>query len=573
MQSANLFRLMIKKIDQLVIKSFVPPFLIAYSIALFVLLMQMLWLYIDDIAGKGLGAGLILELLFYRSMSLIPIALTLGMLIASVMTLGNMAERYELSSIKSAGVSLWRTMRAMVIFGTVIALFSAYCSNTLIPISNLKFGSRMFDIQQKAPTLQMEAGTFNYDFQGYAIHFKSKSKDGRSIKDVLIYDHSSDASGQVLQIVAEKGEMYTVQDGQYFIMRLFNGSQYMDQRTRSSSSSKGKYPFMRVGFKEWEKVFDLTAFNLERTNPELFNRNRQMMTTNELLGAIDSIAIRADKRSKELSNYLSGYLTYEKLDSTYIEIPEEKERYKPKLDAVEEDTMTQEVDLIPSDVTPKTPGKQDSKSVGAAIQASINTKVKKPKQVVSKRATGGNAYQQYMEDPITEWSNFMTGFSANDQRKIYTKAKNSLRSMKNQAESADRAVERMLISRVKHIYDMHMKYSMAAVCIIFVFIGAPMGAIIRKGGFGYPILVSIIYFIIFVILMIFCRKFAEKFYITGLVAAWIPCMILLPVGIFLTYKAMQDSKLMNIDQFTKRISGLFSFLKKKSKTNASVSSS
>lgn len=564
---------MIKKIDQLVIKSFVPPFMIAYSIALFVLLMQMLWLYIDDIAGKGLGPGLILELLFYRSMSLIPIALTLGMLIASVMTLGNMAEHYELSSIKSAGVSLWRTMRAMVIFGTVIALFSAYCSNTLIPISNLKFGSRMFDIQQKAPTLQMEAGTFNYDFQGYAIHFKSKSKDGESIQDVLIYDHSSDASGQVLQIVAEKGEMYTVQDGQYFIMRLYNGSQYLDQRTRSSSSAKGKYPFMRVGFEEWEKVFDLTAFNLERTNPELFNRNRQMMTTKELLGAIDSIAIRVDKRTKELSNYFSGYLTYEKLDSTYLEIPEKKERYKPELEDMGADTTPTEITLAPSDVSPEAPVEEDSKSLGASIQASINKKSTSPKKVVSKRAGGGNAYQQQMDEPLAEWSNFMEGFAVDDQRKIYTKAKNSLRSMKNQSESADRSVERMKISRVKHIYDMHMKYSMAAVCIIFVFIGAPMGAIIRKGGFGYPILVSIIYFIIFVIMMIFCRKFAEKFYITGLVAAWIPCAILLPIGIFLTYKAMKDSKLMNLDQFSKRVSGLFSFLKKKPKTNASASSS
>lgn len=564
---------MIKKIDQLVIKSFVPPFLIAYSIALFVLLMQMLWLYIDDIAGKGLGPGLIIELLFYRSMSLIPIALTLGMLIASVMTLGNMAEHYELSSIKSAGVSLWRTMRAMVIFGTLIALFSAYCSNTLIPIANLKFGSRMFDIQQKAPTLQMEAGTFNYDFQGYAIHFKSKSKDGESIQDVLIYDHSSDASGQVLQIVAEKGEMYTVQDGQYFTMRLYNGSQYLDQRTRSTSSAKGKYPFMRVGFEEWEKVFDLTAFNLERTNPELFNRNRQMMTTNELLEAIDSIAIRVDKRTKELSNYFSGYLTFEKLDSTYIEIPEEKDRYKPKLEDIEADTIPTEISQVPSDVSPEAPVEANSKSVGAAIQASMNKNPLPPKEVISKRPGGGNAYQQHMDEPLAEWSNFMKGFAVDDQRKIYTKAKNTLRSMKNQSESADRSVERMKISRVKHVYDMHMKYSMAAVCIIFVFIGAPMGAIIRKGGFGYPILVSIIYFIIFVIMMIFCRKFAEKFYITGLVAAWIPCAILLPVGIFLTHKAMQDSKLMNLDQIGKRVSGLFSFLKKKPKTNASSSSS
>ena len=564
---------MIKKIDQLVIKSFVPHFVIAYSIALFVLLMQMLWLYIDDIAGKGLSAGLILELLFYRSMSLIPIALTLGMLIASVMTMGNMAEKYELSSIKSAGVSLWRTMRAMVVFGTMIALFSAYCSNTLIPISNLKFGSRMFDIQNKAPTLQMEAGTFNYDFQGYAIHFKSKSKDGKSIQEVLIYDHSSDMSGQVLQIVAEKGEMYTVQDGQFFVMRLYNGFQYMDQRVRSANGAKGKYPFVRVGFEEWEKVFDLSRFNLERTNPELFNRNRQMMTTVELLSAIDSIGVRVDKRTKELSNYLSGYLSFEDLDSTYIEIPEEKERYKPQLETTEIDTATKNINLAPDDTASDIPEDITATVSGTAINASLASKGQRNQRKDSNRPSGGTAYPQNFDTPVAQWSNFMKGFSTDDQRKIYTKAKNTLRSMKNQAESADRSVERMKVSKVKHVYDMHMKYSMAAVCIIFVFIGAPMGAIIRKGGFGYPILVSIIYFIIFVILMIFCRKFAEKFFITGLVAAWIPCAILLPVGIFLTYKAQRDSKLMNIDQLGKRMAGIFSFLKQKSKDNAATGNS
>lgn len=563
---------MVKKIDQLVIKSFVPPFMIAYSIALFVLLMQMLWLYIDDIAGKGLSTGLILELLFYRSMSLIPIALTLGMLIASVMTMGNMAEKYELSSIKSAGVSLWRTMRAMIIFGTIIALFSAYCSNTLIPISNLKFGSRMFDIQNKAPTLQMEAGTFNYDFKGYAIHFKSKSPDGRSIQDVLIYDHSADVSGQVLQIVAERGEMYTVQGGDYFVMKFYNGSQYMDQRTRGGSSSKGKYPFVRVGFEEHEMVFDLTDFNLVRTNPELFNRNRQMMTTSELLGAIDSIAVRADKRTKELSNYFSGYFTYEKLDSTYIENPKEKELYAPTLDV--EDTTSKDLNLAPDELTQKLVEDLEMEQAVPSMQAALSSKKKRSERKSPNRTSGGTAYQQHLDKPMEEWPNFMTGFSVDDQRKIYTKAKNSIRSMKNQSESAERSVERMKVSRVKHIYDMHMKYSMAAVCIIFVFIGAPMGAIIRKGGFGYPILVSIIYFIIFVILMIFCRKFAEKFFITGMVAAWIPCAILLPVGIFLTYKAQKDSKLMNIDQIAKRFSGLFAFLKTKdkTKTNAPASS-
>jgi len=519
---------MIKKIDQFVFTSFIPPFFVAYSIAMFVLLMQVLWLYIDEIAGKGLGGFMIIELLIYRSMSLIPLALPLGMLIASVMTMGNMAERYELSSIKSAGVSLWRTMRSMVLFGLLITLFSAYTSNTLIPISNLKFGSRMFDIQQKKPTLQMEAGAFNYDFQGFAIHFKEKSRDGRTIKNVLIYDHSSNMSGQMSQIVAKEGEMYTLNDGRYFVMKLRDGYQYMEQQSRGSKT-KGKYPFIRVGFKEWKKIFDLSEFELSRTNPELFNRNRQMMSTPQLLVAIDSIAVRIDERKTEVSNYLSGYFIFEKMDSTYYELADEVEKYGPS-----------DIPIDSIESPPDTMKKINTVEGGQAV--AIKDSAPKPK---TRRSSGGFTIAQINEAPVSEWESFAASFNPEEQRKLYTKTKTSMRSILNQAEASSRSVRRMKVSRVKHIYDMHMKYVFALVCTIFVFIGAPMGAIIRKGGFGYPILVSIIFFILFVVMTIFCRRFAEQFVLTGMIAAWVPCFILFPIGLLLTHKAMRDSKVID----------------------------
>ena len=538
---------MVKKIDQLIFRSFVPPFIAAYSIAMFVLLMQMLWLYIDDIAGKGLSPLLIMELLVYRSMSLIPLALPLGMLIASVMVMGNLAERYELSSIKSAGVSLWRSMRSILAMGIVVAIFSVYCSNTLIPISNLKFGSRMYDIQQKAPTLQMETGVFNYDFQGYAIHFKDKAKDGKTIKDVLIYDHSTNNTGEMLQIVAESGEMFTTPDGRMFVMRLKNGYQYMEQRPRSSRK-QGKYPFVRVGFEEWEKRFDLSGFELERTNPQLFNRNRQMMNTTQLLTAIDSIGTKIDKRVAEVSNYVSGYFFYEGIDSTFIEVDKQSETYPPS--DIPVDTSAQAVKVS-----------QNTQEGGKAV-------LLKKKMKTSNRPSGGTPLKQDLSKSPAEWEHFVASFPAIEQRKLYNKAKTSMRSLLNQAESVDRQVDRMRLSRVKHTYDMHMKYGMAAICIIFVFIGAPMGAIIRKGGFGYPILISIIFFVLFVVMMMFCRKLGEKFVINPVYGAWIPCAIVLPAGIFLTYKAMRDSKMMNIDQIGRSLRSFFQRIFSKKAANA-----
>ena len=548
---------MIKKIDQLLIQSFIPPFIISYSIALFVLVMQMLWLYIDDIAGKGLSAWLIIELLIYRSMALVPIALTLGMLIASVMTMGNLAERYELSSFKSAGVSLWRIMRPIIFFGTIVCLFSMYTSNTLIPISNLKFGSRMFDIQQKKPTLQMEAGIFNYDFQGFAIHFKDKSNNGRTIRDVLIYDHTSNLGGELTHIVAESGEMFTAMDGRLFIMRLKNGYQYLDQRPRSGQN-RGKYPFVRTSFDEYEVVFDLGEFELARTNPQLFNRNRQMMKTSQLIEAIDSIEERINMRTKEFSNYTSGFLHFESLDSTYLDPPEPEDIP----DHVPDDSDTV---IVVND----TRSLSGDSLMAAKNQAKLNREgggtplVGNKKLIQNRKVGGGKPMEQVLDSPPEEWTNLISSFGKADQRNLISKVRTSVRSIVNQAESAERSVDNMRINRIKHIYDMHMKYSMAVVCIIFVFIGAPMGAIIRKGGFGYPILVSIIFFIIFVVLMIFCRKFAEAYFISATLAAWLPCIVLMPVGLFLTYKAMQDSKLMNITRVIGRIGDFFRSLSRK----------
>jgi len=252
---------------------------------MFVLLMQILWLYVEKIAGKGLSPLTVMELLLYRSISLIPMALPLGILIASVMVMGGLAERYELSSIKSAGVSLLRIMRPLLIFGFFASVFSVYCNNTLIPLSNLKFGSRMFDIQQKKPALRMEPGVFNYDFQGFAIRVGSRAEDGRTIRDVLIYDHSEELAGRMSMIVAEEGEMFPTPDGKFFGMRLRNCHQYMEQR---ASTNDGEYPFIRSFYSRYEKVFDLSEFQLQRTNEQLFKRNRQMMSASQLAVAVDS---------------------------------------------------------------------------------------------------------------------------------------------------------------------------------------------------------------------------------------------------------------------------------------------
>ncbi len=299
-----------KKLDTLLLRSFIGPFVVTFAIAIFVLLMQILWVYLDEIAGKGVGFFLMMELIAYKCVGLVPLALPLALLISSVMVLGSMAEHYELTTFKTAGVRLIRVMLPLIVVGMLATTVSYLCSDYLIPVSNLQFGSRMYDIQQKKPTLSLEAGTFNEDFSNYAIRIGAKGDDGRHIEDVMIYDHAQANSGRLDQIVAEDGEMYGSPDGNFFIMQLNNGYQYGERGLGKQGSGGGQgHPFIRTQFKTWSKVFDLSEFNLRKTNQKLFSTNRSMMSSRQLAVAIDSIDIDIKEREQILSNHLTNYLT------------------------------------------------------------------------------------------------------------------------------------------------------------------------------------------------------------------------------------------------------------------------
>lgn len=581
-----------KKIDQLLISSFIPPFMVTFMIAIFVLLMQILWLYIDDIAGKGLGLFILIELLAYKCVSLVPMALPLAMLISSVMVLGNLAEHYELSSFKSAGVPLWRVMAPLMGMGLIVMSLSYFCSNNLIPVANLQFGSRMYDIQQQKPALRLDTGVFNDDFDGYAIHIGGKNDDAY-IEDVLIYDHKEASRGRLGQIMAEDGEMYSTDDGSYFVMNLRNGHQYIE--TKPSGYGKNQnHPFVRTNFRSWTKVFDLSEFQLNRTNKDLFKQNRSMLSTSQLAVAVDSLDLKIRKRERTMSNTVSGYFYFIEADTTSLQMTQEEQKeydaekkYYDHMRAQQDSAIqknqakanAKKVNVPPkpklkNPLAAKEKSQKDSlkeekanQKIGSkmleklnkmrndsAMQANFN----KVTQVTGNKNNQRRAMKQDL-DTLASMESIVATFPIYEQAQLFSKAKAFARSIHSQGESAVRSLDRLRESRVKHIYDLHTKYSMAAVCFIFLFIGAPMGAIVRKGGFGYPILISIIFFMIFITLTIFNRKVAETFVLPAAVAAWVPCMVLFPVGLYLTYKAMNDSKLtlFNFDRIRNFLSKLF----------------
>ena len=217
-----------KKIDKLLLNSSLGPFAAAFFIAVFVLVIQIMWLYIDEIAGKGISIFIMLELVGYMSVSVFPMALPIAVLIASVMVMGGLAERYELSSMKSAGIPLIRVMRTLIILAASISVFSYVCSDFLIPIANLKFKSRLFDIRKQKPALAIEAGVFNEDFRQFVIRIGEKDPDGETIESVMIEDQSNLGQVKFSQILADSGQMYTTGDKRFFVMNLFNGTQYQE---------------------------------------------------------------------------------------------------------------------------------------------------------------------------------------------------------------------------------------------------------------------------------------------------------------------------------------------------------
>lgn len=558
-----------KRIDKLMLSGFVGPFIVTFFIAIFVLMMQTLWLYIDDIAGKGASLWMIMEFLMYLSVSLIPMALPIAVLISSVMVLGNMAEHYELSSFKSAGVPLWRVMLPLMFVASGISIASFFINNNLIPVSNLKFKSRLYDMRKQKPTLSLEEGTFNDDFQGFAIRIGSKDEDERTIRDVLMYDHSESTKGRLTEVVAESGEMFPSPDEQYFVMKLKNGHQYAEPKPNNSNPDKKSYPFMRTNFEEWEKVFDLSEFEIESTDEQLFKSHQSMLSARQLGVAIDSIDEKINERYRRMAEGTDNFFYFK----------QQEMRARKKEEAAAEELRRMGQDSIKKADNQEVKRIDNLKDDPAEPSPLANIQIEKlanknrPKlnnaQQKAARMGGKAALRQDRTIPVTDRKSILETFMEAEQKRLKEKAKSSIRSVKNQAESTVRTLKRVRESRVKHIHTLHSKFSMAVACFIFLFIGAPMGAIIRKGGFGYPILISIIFFMLFIMLTIASKKMAETFVMHPILAAWLPCFVLFPIGIILTYKAMNDSKLLNLDRYVAWIQDLFQ--KKSNKTPDKVS--
>ncbi|HNW98665.1 MAG TPA: LptF/LptG family permease [Bacteroidales bacterium] len=453
-------------------RSFLGPFFITLFIAIFVLLMQWLWKYIDDLVGKGLEWTLIAQLLFWASTTMIPLALPLAILLSSIMTFGNLGENYELVALKSSGISLQKIMSPLIVTAIIISISAFYFSNNLLPYANLKMGSLLYDVREQKPALNIKEGIFYNGIDNYVIKVGKKDPDGVTVYNIMIYDHTSHL-GNANLTVAEKGRMEMTVDKRYLIFSLTNGINYYERS--DNVRSRKNHPLQRTLFKEEVRRFDLSAFSLTRTNEEFFKDNYQMMNISQLAVTHDSLSQRLDTLKK---NYIT----------------------------------------------------------------SMVTNLKYYKKFYNKDST--------VKDTLKSMSgDFISNFPKSEQIEIIKYALNQAQNIKDHVfyNNEDFQGRQKFINR--HDIEWHRKFTLSFACLVLFFIGAPLGAIIRKGGLGLPVVVSVIFFVIYHVVSFTFEKMVRESVLPSYIGMWLPAIIFLPLGIFLTIKATRDSSLFDVDAY------------------------
>lgn len=470
-----------KRLHILMIKSYIGPFILTFFVAMFILLMQFLWKYIDDLVGKGLEWYTILELLMYASAGLVQMALPLAVLMASIMTFGNLGENNELMAMKSSGISLQRIMKPLSGIAALTAVFAFLFFNYVTPYTNLQTTALLYDIKQQRPTLHFKEGTFNNDIDGYVIKIGKKDNNKNLLYNFMLYDHT-DMRGNTNVTIADSARMVVTEDKKNLILTMYNGCTY-EEVTENKKKHRINRPHRRTKFKEQQVIFTLEGFDFKRSDFDWIKKDYRAKNLIQLSNSIDSLDsvlfVKKDKFAQNLivSNYFKSDYRFSKRDK----LKQNKEADTGK-SAVNIDSIWQ--------------------------AESRNFKIR----ILEMALHNAKMAQSYI---------------VSTEQEFYVKTKNIR----------------------KHEVEWHTKFTFAFACLILFFIGAPLGAIIRKGGLGLPVVISVMFFILYYIITISGKKLVTEDILPANIGMWISSVVLLPLGVFLTYKATHDSVILNIETY------------------------
>ncbi len=430
--------------------------------------MQFFWLYIDDLVGKGLDFNTLLYLIGVVAITWVPLALPLALLISSIMTFGNLGETFEIVAIKSAGIPLLRFMRPLLILTVFISGFAFLCANNIIPVAQLKFETLKHDIILKKPAFDIKEGVFYNKIDGYVLKIGKKEKDDSTIRNIVIYEKNSVLQDNIL--LAESGIMRVTADSKFLEFVLKNGWRYQEKGARYSHNTE----LIRMGFKEYKKVFDLSSFTMNKSQEDAFKYDPKMLSIRQLNFTIDSINKHTRTNLKRLNDEVNINLPFTRVkDSAWQHIEKNKKAQR---------------------------------FIARVHNDSINRIISN--QIIAKARA--------MTTSLTE-----------NQDMLKQKTK----------------------SLSLHGIEWHRKFTLSVACLVLFLIGAPLGSIIRKGGLGTPLVFAIIFFVIFHLLNTFGEKFSKEAVLPPYIGMWLSTFVLIPIGAFLTYKAMKDSQLFNQEAY------------------------
>lgn len=447
--------------------------------------MQFLWKYIDDLIGKGLELSVLFELMFYVSATIIPLALPLAVLFSSIMTYGNLAEHNELTALKAAGLSLLKVMRPMFFFVLLLSVGALYFTNYLLPVANYKWRTIIYDIQAKKPTFGITEGIFYNDIDGYSIRVDEKDDATGELEGVLIYQNSDLGFGKTIK--AESGAMLKSENDRYLLLKLNYGSMY--EKLPPSQMQEDRYPFQKTFFDEAIIKFDLSGFQMQESNEDLFKRDFEMLNFIQLDETIDSLHYLYDKSRMDFSNALKQKMT------------------------IFNDAL-----------------------------------------IVSDSLKSDSLYTQMM----AEFEEVDTIIALDDIKMMEMEAalviaQGEIRGRKDMLLGQMNYQKAQLFTITSFITALHQKFTLSVAIIVLFFIGAPLGAIIKKGGLGAPLVFATLFFLLYYILTIMGQNMVESGVIPPWKGMWMSTVLLTPLGLFLTWKAANDSALFDLDVYKKYI--------------------
>ncbi|MEA5427600.1 LptF/LptG family permease [Arcicella lustrica] len=470
---------MIKKLDKLIIKAFWQPFVLTLAVVIFIFLMRLILVYFADLFGKDLGIEVYFELFFYFSLITIPIALPLAMLLSTLMTYGKLGEFFELTAIKSAGISITRAMQPMFVITVFISVFAFWFNNVALPWANLKGYRLLYDIKTTKTTLNIKEGIFYNDLPGYSIKVSKKYADNKTLKNIVIFDHTKNDGNKHLTL-ADSALMYTIMDKQYLIFELFNGNDYVEDADKTSNTNQTD--MVTHAFTKSKVVMSLAAFDMHKTEEEQFKHYQMMRSYDELAKDADSLK-RDFNRIKE--NFYDNSRSYYLFEMNRLPLPLTEEQKKLK--------------------------KMKMSSVDSLIKKRDN-RTANPFQVLD--------------------------FAISQTNNVLSFAESNVSALKSKDEDFR-----------KTNLEWHHKFTNAIAVFVMFLIGAPLGGIIKKGGFGLPVVIAIVFFILMYVMTQQGDKAAKESRVIVQIGAWLSNTVLFFIGLYFLNKAKNDSRLFESDAY------------------------